>query len=315
MTKKRELEETTTTTEETTTTTTTTTTNEDVDNNKVEEVKKKQKLEEPVVVAEEKKDDEKKVEEKEKVEEEKKDNENVQEEKKVDEKKDDEKKEEEEKKEEKPVATTSLFGFNSSASPFSFASSFSSGSPFSFNLNSTSTFTNAFGKPPVSTNGDSTSTTTTENNESNGSEKVEGSAQEDFSKTYTPIFAHVQQVEQKTGEEEENTLCSAKAKLYILSEQEYKERGVGILKLNQNLENKSRLIMIADGSKRSLLNVNIFSKMVLESPNEKSIKFVAFEDGKINSFFIRMGKADEIKSFLDKINQQIKHLKDKESEI
>ncbi|KAF2072554.1 hypothetical protein CYY_006129 [Polysphondylium violaceum] len=297
MTKKRELEETTS-TEETNTITTTTTEEPEVEKDAVE-IKKKQKLEEPIV-AEEKKEEEKKEEEK------------KEEEKKEEEKKEtsttEENKEEEKKEEEAKPAPTSFFGFNSS-SPFSFSSS-----PFSFNLNSTSTFTNAFGKPPSSTtNGDSTNNESGEKTETTESTPT---ASEDFTKSFTPIFAHVQTVEVKTGEEDDSTLCSAKAKLFAVSGQEYKERGVGLLKLNKNTEGKSRLIMIADGSKRSLLNANIFSKMSVESPNDKSIKFVAYEEGKITTFFVRMAKADEIKTFIDKINQQIKYLQEKEhSEI
>ncbi|CAG8505323.1 4361_t:CDS:2 [Diversispora eburnea] len=84
-----------------------------------------------------------------------------------------------------------------------------------------------------------------------------------------------------TGEENEITRHSVKAKLYCMVGQMWKERGVGTLKLNypRNYENNPRLVMRADNVLRVILNVALFPGMHVERSQEKFIRLGVFEGG------------------------------------
>ncbi|CAG8568418.1 3099_t:CDS:2 [Diversispora eburnea] len=90
-----------------------------------------------------------------------------------------------------------------------------------------------------------------------------------------------QQQEVLTGEENEITRHSVKAKLYCMVGQMWKERGVGTLKLNypRNYENNPRLVMRADNVLRVILNVALFPGMHVERSQEKFIRLGVFEGG------------------------------------
>ncbi|EFA79537.1 hypothetical protein PPL_07588 [Heterostelium album PN500] len=203
------------------------------------------------------------------------------------------------------------------ASSFGFSSFSSMTSPFSFDLNSTSSFSSGFNAKQQTNNNNNNNnnsiTTTTEVGESQESNDGEAGASttggdEDYlnnsTSNYVPILQNLQPVQIVTGEEDEKTICSAKAKLYILNET-YKERGVGLLKLNKNTDGKSRLLLNVDGSKRSALNVAIFAKMKVEMPTEKSLRFTAFEEGKFHTFLVNMKKPEETEMFESNITKQI----------
>jgi len=92
-----------------------------------------------------------------------------------------------------------------------------------------------------------------------------------------------------TGEEEENTVHQVKTKLYVLTKGEnnqynYKERGVGSLKLNISKEGRARLVMRTDGAYRLILNIALFPTMDCQSIDQKSIRFVAMEDQVLHTF-------------------------------
>jgi Ran-binding protein 3 len=126
-----------------------------------------------------------------------------------------------------------------------------------------------------------------------------------------------------TGEEEEETVFSCRAKLYTF-EKEWKERGVGVLKLNIRYENQAlastdteekpadeadleaggledfsaverrgRLIMRTDGVHRVVLNTPIFKDMNVgtadgEEPTGKTMFLTGLEDGKPTAFQIKV---------------------------
>ncbi|RHZ59075.1 hypothetical protein Glove_365g290 [Diversispora epigaea] len=95
--------------------------------------------------------------------------------------------------------------------------------------------------------------------------------------TETQTLFH--ELEVLTGEENENTRHSIRAKLYCLDGQTWKERGVGTLKLNypNNNENSPRLVMRADNVLRVILNVSLFHGMHIERSQEKFVRLFAFE--------------------------------------
>ncbi|CAG8474916.1 1295_t:CDS:2 [Cetraspora pellucida] len=72
-----------------------------------------------------------------------------------------------------------------------------------------------------------------------------------------------------TGEENETTRHAIKAKLFYLdSENQWKERGVGILKLNYP---KDHVVL------RVILNIALFHGMSVERSQEKFVRIFAFE--------------------------------------
>ncbi|KAJ5172662.1 hypothetical protein N7492_005255 [Penicillium capsulatum] len=100
-----------------------------------------------------------------------------------------------------------------------------------------------------------------------------------------------------TGEEEEETAFSCKAKLFHFS-QEWKERGIGTFKLNirTGAEGKrtGRMIMRADGAGRVMLNSPIFKGMNYgdaknQAPKSKQILLACTEEGRTVPLLLRTG--------------------------
>mmetsp|Transcript_20971 Transcript_20971/g.85488 ORF Transcript_20971/g.85488 Transcript_20971/m.85488 type:complete len:373 (-) Transcript_20971:1777-2895(-) len=105
------------------------------------------------------------------------------------------------------------------------------------------------------------------------------------------------------GEEMEQAEFRSKAKLYELEGSEkvqWKERGVGQLKLNIGKDSKSaRLIMRSEGSLRLILNANLYEEIRLEKANERSVRFSAFdEDMKPTNYLIRLPLKEDLSRLL-----------------
>jgi len=102
-----------------------------------------------------------------------------------------------------------------------------------------------------------------------------------------------------TGEEGENTVFQVRTKLYVLTQDTpsnqyiYKERGIGVLKLNVSKESRARLVMRTDGAFRLILNVAL-STVEYQSLDSKSIRISAMEEEKntqtLRSFALRVLK-------------------------
>ncbi|KAE8151293.1 P-loop containing nucleoside triphosphate hydrolase protein [Aspergillus avenaceus] len=102
----------------------------------------------------------------------------------------------------------------------------------------------------------------------------------------------------ETGEEEEKTYFSSKAKLFQFSNREWKERGIGTFKVNVKItdgkEDKkaTRLIMRADGVLRVMLNTPIFKGMTVgdasgNEPKSKQIHLASLEDDRSVPILLR----------------------------
>eukprot|EP00667_Euglena_gracilis_P022160 EG_transcript_24559 len=114
---------------------------------------------------------------------------------------------------------------------------------------------------------------------------------------FDPVDVH-------TGEEEDVTLFSTKAKLLQLvpkSEEEpaaveWKERGRGVLKVNQNRESsKCRLLLRTDGLHALALNVNLDSGVSVVEPDTHatSLRFSCFTSAdKPSSYCLRFLEAN-----------------------
>ncbi len=106
----------------------------------------------------------------------------------------------------------------------------------------------------------------------------------------------------ETGEEAEDTMFSCRAKLFHF-EKEWKERGVGTVKLNvhytikedpeEGPEQKARLIMRTDGVHRVVLNTPVFKGMRFgtpdgKEPTGKTLNLTGMENGKPALFLLRV---------------------------
>ncbi|CAG0880584.1 unnamed protein product [Darwinula stevensoni] len=85
-----------------------------------------------------------------------------------------------------------------------------------------------------------------------------------------------EEVEVKTGEEEEENILQVKAKLYIFEGGIWVERGMGTVRLNDfKNSSASRIVMRSQGSLRLMLNSKIFSNMSVDRASTKQIRFTA----------------------------------------
>ena len=140
-----------------------------------------------------------------------------------------------------------------------------------------------------------------ENEDKDGSES-EGAGEEDQSKDDEVSEAddRFQHQDVETGEDGEDTIFSSRAKLYAFKDNNWKEAGNGIFKLNvissENPEDEqktSRFIMRAHQTYRVLLNQPIFPQMKVgdrlgNEPTAKAFAFAVIEDGKPIPHMVRV---------------------------
>jgi Ran-binding protein 3 len=123
----------------------------------------------------------------------------------------------------------------------------------------------------------------------------------------------------ETGEEEEETIFSCRAKLFHFEEKQWKERGVGSLKVNVRYEplsspengdsqdseeddleggitpmvRRGRVLMRTDGVHRVILNSPVFKGMNVgtkdgDEPTGRTMMLTGMEDGKPKGFQLRV---------------------------
>ncbi|KAI9736285.1 MAG: hypothetical protein M1834_001171 [Cirrosporium novae-zelandiae] len=148
---------------------------------------------------------------------------------------------------------------------------------------------------------------TEEEKDSNDKEEQEGGASFAAAPDKPDERFHEQEV--NTGEEDEETLFSCRAKLYHFEKGEWKERGVGTLKLNSTEKHgktTSRLIMRTDGVYKVVLNTPIFKGMIEgedKNPTKKAVVFKGIEEGKPVPVIVRTGSMDNAKRLSAKIQE------------
>ncbi|GFF80926.1 ran-specific GTPase-activating protein 2 [Aspergillus udagawae] len=122
----------------------------------------------------------------------------------------------------------------------------------------------------------------------------------------------------ETGEEQEKTYFSGKAKLFQFTNKEWKERGIGTFKVNvkvtegQEDKKAARMIMRADGVLRVMLNTPLFKGMKVgdpsgNEPNSKQIHLVGVEDGRTVPLLLRVGSEDAAKELYHVIQDLLQH--------
>jgi Ran-binding protein 1 len=133
-------------------------------------------------------------------------------------------------------------------------------------------------------------------------------AQEECKAEFAPVIALPDEVETVTGEEEEATIYEIKAKLYRYDTEkaEWKERGLGVMKiLEHKVTKKTRLLMRREKTLKICCNQVVQSHVEMkEHPaNDKSWVWTAadFSDGenKTELLCIRFGNTEKANAFKD----------------
>ncbi|XP_076685558.1 E3 SUMO-protein ligase RanBP2 [Andrena cerasifolii] len=131
---------------------------------------------------------------------------------------------------------------------------------------------------------------------------------------FVPVIPLPAEVKVTTGEEGEETLFCARGKLYRFVDNEWKERGIGNVKLLRNGEGKVRLLMRREQVLKVCANHYLSPDMelVAKSNNEKAWFWVAhdFADGelKVEKFCIRFKTVEEGISFKEHFEKAIASL-------
>ncbi|KAL4986327.1 hypothetical protein BDW68DRAFT_188919 [Aspergillus falconensis] len=146
-----------------------------------------------------------------------------------------------------------------------------------------------------------------------------GSGPAEFEQDKTDERFYERQIE--TGEEEEKTYFSCKAKLFHFSNREWRERGLGTFKVNVKVtggvEDKkgARMIMRADGVGRVMLNTPLFKGMKVgdaagnEPKSTKQIHLASLEDNRSVPLLLRVSHISSYYDFVD-IDRKVATLKE-----
>ncbi|ORX77473.1 PH domain-like protein, partial [Anaeromyces robustus] len=175
-----------------------------------------------------------------------------------------------------------IFGTSSSNVSFSSFASYSKGSTFG-NLSNNNTTFSSFGKSSSDSKDTFASLLKSEGTSFDKKKEESNDKNKQFKETDT-----------KTGEEDEECIHSVRAKLYEDENNSWKERGIGLLKINRNKENKSkvRLVMRVEGILRVILNERLIPNMKFNIIQDKYISFAAISDSKtIKKYLIKCGTA------------------------
>jgi hypothetical protein len=97
-----------------------------------------------------------------------------------------------------------------------------------------------------------------------------------------------------TGEEEEDTKFEAKAKLFLKSGLEWKERGIGVFRVNASKSDpkKIRMLMREERTRAALLNVPIDKTFSVVSKDPKGFIFSSVASGNVQAYLLRGLKSD-----------------------
>jgi hypothetical protein len=114
-----------------------------------------------------------------------------------------------------------------------------------------------------------------------------------------------------TGEENEDTLYKARAKLFEYEDGNWGNKGVGFVKLMKNKDNnKTRIVMRLEGSGQVVLNVPLFSKMEVKYHQQKNVSFTGMnaKDGnlKSGSFSLQFNAQSEKEGMFTSLTEAVK---------
>ncbi|EFJ43759.1 hypothetical protein VOLCADRAFT_76590 [Volvox carteri f. nagariensis] len=140
-----------------------------------------------------------------------------------------------------------------------------------------------------------------------------GAAEEECQAEFKPVV-QLEEVETKSGEEDEDALVELKCKLYRFDNdhQEWKERGLGLIKLLQHKENKKvRLLMRQEKTLKIRANHIVMpgTKLQEHSGSDKAWVWSAVdfadETQKIELFAVRFGSVEKAQEFKKKFEESM----------
>ncbi|XP_013108184.2 E3 SUMO-protein ligase RanBP2 isoform X1 [Stomoxys calcitrans] len=189
------------------------------------------------------------------------------------------------------VATTSstLFGSSITSSTFSFKPHIAAAAAqSSANLSSEG---NTYNKTSDSIGSDFNKS---------GGDDVEYDPRPDFK----PIIALPDEVEVRTGEEDEEVMFCHRAKLFRFVDKDWKERGIGDIKILKNKEGSSRILMRRDQTHKICANHKIIPEITMTVPKSDTSKcFIwaahdfADEEVRLEKFLVRFKLPETAKQF------------------
>ena len=125
-----------------------------------------------------------------------------------------------------------------------------------------------------------------------------------------------EEVEITTGEEDERNILEINCKLFTFIENNYEERGRGILRLNdsKSANSQSRVVFRASGSLRLLLNTKVWRDQVCEQPSPKSLRLTAFDTNGVIKIYLVMGRVEDMSHLFRALSLRIRKEKDRTPE-
>lgn len=144
------------------------------------------------------------------------------------------------------------------------------------------------------------------------SEYLEEPADYDPRPDFKPIIPLPAEVEVKTGEENEDEIFAQRCKLFRFVENEWKDRGLGIIKILKGRDNgKYRILMRREQVHKVCANHVITAEMKLKSTH-KDTQWIwgasdySEEQMQIEKFLVRFKNAELAKSFKDAFEEAVK---------
>lgn len=127
---------------------------------------------------------------------------------------------------------------------------------------------------------------------------------------FEPIIPLPEKIQVKTGEEDEEVVYCHRAKLFRLVDGEWKERGLGDVKvLKQKTTGKSRLLMRREQILKICLNHAITPDLIFKPKDEKSWLWATQDftegEGKMETFVIRFRDAETSKAFMNAVKENM----------
>jgi len=126
---------------------------------------------------------------------------------------------------------------------------------------------------------------------------------EESSAETPPARPDLQEQELVTGEEDENIVFSIRAKLYVLGDKQWKERGTGQLRVNvQRSGTGARMVMRKEGVHSLMLNVPLFKELKLEvTQDTRYVRFAVPTKASIEHYNLRLSTAKGVEDFVEAI--------------
>lgn len=126
---------------------------------------------------------------------------------------------------------------------------------------------------------------------------------------FQPIIPLPDKIEETTGEENDTILFERRAKLYKYVEKEWKEKGIGLLKILKNNDTgKVRLVMRREQVHKVCANHFLYDNMELKSKNDKAVLWSAndFSDAvkvQVESLCARFKTVEDCDEFIRVFNE------------